>query len=73
MEQLDIVKLIEDNPITKLSSDYNIKLLLWCNESIYYFSFKRVLILKSFSLIIGGGLISIDLSSLELELFPNTF
>ena len=24
MEQLDIVKLIEDNPITKLSNDYNI-------------------------------------------------
>ena len=27
MEQLDIVKLIEENPITKLSNDYNIKLL----------------------------------------------
>ena len=27
MEQLDIVKLIEENPITKLSNDYNLKLL----------------------------------------------
>ena len=26
-EQLDIVKLIENNPITKLSNDYNVKLL----------------------------------------------
>ena len=27
MEQLDIVKLIENNPITKLSNDYNVNLL----------------------------------------------
>uniref|UniRef100_A0A6C0AQ31 Uncharacterized protein n=1 Tax=viral metagenome TaxID=1070528 RepID=A0A6C0AQ31_9ZZZZ len=27
MEQLDIIELIESNPITKLSSDYNVKLL----------------------------------------------
>ncbi len=27
MDTLDIVNLIETNPITKLSSDYNVKLL----------------------------------------------
>jgi hypothetical protein len=26
-KQLDIVELIENNPITKLSTDYNVKLL----------------------------------------------
>jgi len=32
MEILDIVSLIETNPITKLSSDYNVKLLEKINK-----------------------------------------
>jgi hypothetical protein len=46
MEQLDIVKLIEDNPITKLSSDYNIKLLSKIKEN--FTDFEQQLFLSSF-------------------------
>ena len=33
MDKLDIIELIEKNPITKLSSDYNIKLLCKIKEN----------------------------------------
>jgi hypothetical protein len=46
MEQLDIVKLIEDNPITKLSNDYNIKLLTKIKEK--FTDFEQQLFLSSF-------------------------
>ena len=46
MDQLDIVKLIEDNPITKLSSDYNIKLLSKIKEN--FTDFEQQLFLSSF-------------------------
>lgn len=46
MEQLDIVKLIEENPITKLSNDYNIKLLTKIKEN--FTDFQQQLFLSSF-------------------------
>ena len=46
MEQLDIVKLIENNPITKLSNDYNIKLLTKIKK--YFTNFEQQLFLSSF-------------------------
>jgi hypothetical protein len=46
MEQLDIVKLIEDNPITKLSNDYNIKLLTKIKAN--FSDFEQQLFLSSF-------------------------
>jgi hypothetical protein len=46
MNQLDIVKLIEDNPITKLSNHYNIKLLTKIKES--FTDFEQQLFLSSF-------------------------
>ena len=46
MEQLDIVKLIENNPITKLSNDYNLKLLLKIKEN--FSDFEQQLFLSSF-------------------------
>ena len=46
MEQFDIVKLIEDNPITKLSKDYNIKLLEKIKEQ--FSNFEQQLFLSSF-------------------------
>jgi len=46
MEQLDIVKLIEENPITKLSNDYNIKLLTKIKEN--FSDFEQKLFLSSF-------------------------
>lgn len=46
MEQLDIVKLIEDNPITKLSNDYNIKLLTKIKDN--FTDFEQQLFLSSF-------------------------
>jgi hypothetical protein len=46
MEQLDIVKLIEENPITKLSNDYNIKLLTKIKAN--FSDFEQQLFLSSF-------------------------
>ena len=49
MDKLDIVNLIESNPITKLSSDYNVKLL---NFQFFVFIKKTCYstrLLKSFS------------------------
>jgi hypothetical protein len=46
MEQLDIVKLIEDNPITKLSNDYNVKLLTKIKTN--FTDFEQHLFLSSF-------------------------
>ena len=46
MEQLDIVKLIEENPITKLSNDYNIKLLTKIKTN--FTDFEQQLFLSSF-------------------------
>lgn len=46
MEQLDIVKLIEENPITKLSNDYNIKLLTKIKGN--FSDFEQQLFLSSF-------------------------
>jgi len=46
MEQLDIVKLIEENPITKLSNDYNIKLLSKIKAN--FSDFEQQLFLSSF-------------------------
>ena len=46
MEQLDIVDLIEKNPITKLSKDYNIKLLTKIKQ--YFTNFEQQLFLSSF-------------------------
>lgn len=45
-EQLDIVKLIENNPITKLSNDYNVKLLTKIKEN--FTDFEQNLFLSSF-------------------------
>jgi hypothetical protein len=46
MEQLDIVELIESNPITKLSSDYNVKLLTKIKSN--FSEFEQQLFLTSF-------------------------
>jgi hypothetical protein len=46
MEQLNIVEMIESNPITKLSSDYNVKLLTKIKES--FSGFEQQLFLTSF-------------------------
>lgn len=46
MEQLDIVELIENNPITRLSKDYNIKLLSKIKEN--FTDFEQQLFLSSF-------------------------
>ena len=46
MEQLDIVTLIENNPITRLSNDYNIKLLAKIKEK--FTDFEQQLFLSSF-------------------------
>jgi len=46
MEQLDIVKLIENNPITKLSSDYNVNLLTKIKAN--FSEFEQQLFLTSF-------------------------
>jgi hypothetical protein len=46
MEQLDIVNLIEINPITKLSSDYNVKLLTKIKAN--FSDFEQQLFLTSF-------------------------
>ncbi len=46
MEQLDIVKLIENNPITKLSNDYNLKLLTKIKTN--FSDFEQQLFLSSF-------------------------
>ena len=46
MEQLDIVELIESNPITKLSSDYNVKLLTKIKTN--FSEFEQQLFLTSF-------------------------
>ena len=45
-EQLDIVALIEKNPITKLSKDYNVKLLVKVKEN--FNAFEQQLFLSSF-------------------------
>jgi hypothetical protein len=45
-EQLDIVALIEENPITKLSKDYNVKLLSKIKEQ--FTDFEQHLFLSSF-------------------------
>ena len=45
-EQLDIVKLIENNPITKLSNDYNVKLLTKIKDN--FTDFEQNLFLSSF-------------------------
>jgi len=45
-EQLDIVNLIEKNPITKLSKDYNVKLLVKVKEK--FNAFEQQLFLSSF-------------------------
>jgi len=46
MEQIDIVKLIENNPITKLSNDYNVKLLTKIKAN--FTNFEQQLFLSSF-------------------------
>jgi hypothetical protein len=46
MKQLDIIQLIEDNPITKLSKDYNVKLLTKIKEK--FSNFEQQLFLSSF-------------------------
>lgn len=46
MEQLDIVELIENNPITKLSSDYNVNLLTKIKAN--FSEFEQQLFLTSF-------------------------
>lgn len=46
IEQLDIVKLIENNPITRLSNDYNINLLIKIKE--HFTDFEQQLFLSSF-------------------------
>lgn len=46
MEQLDIVTLIENNPITKLSKDYNVKLLTKIKEQ--FTNFEQQMFLSSF-------------------------
>ena len=44
MEQVDIVKLIEDNPITNLSKDYNIRFL--CKIIFLVFAIIRNTLIK---------------------------
>ena len=46
MEQIDIVTLIENNPVTKLSKDYNVKLLVKIKEQ--FTNFEQQLFLSSF-------------------------
>ena len=46
MEELNIVELIENNPITKLSKDYNVKLLTKIKE--HFTDFEQQLFLSSF-------------------------
>jgi hypothetical protein len=46
MEQLNIVELIENNPLTKLSKDYNVKLLIKIKEQ--FTDFEQQLFLSSF-------------------------
>ena len=46
MEELNIVELIENNPITKLSKDYNVKLLTKIKEK--FNEFEQQLFLSSF-------------------------
>ena len=46
MEELNIVKLIENNPITKLSKDYNVKFLSKVQET--FTDFEQQLFLSSF-------------------------
>ncbi len=46
MEQLNIVELIEKNPLTKLSCDYNLKLLSKIKEN--FTNFEQQLFLSSF-------------------------
>lgn len=46
MEQLDIVKLIENNPITKISKDYNVKLLTKIKTN--FTDFEQQMFLSSF-------------------------
>ncbi len=46
MEQIDIVKLIENNPITKLSNDYNVNLLTKIKAN--FTNFEQQLFLSSF-------------------------
>ena len=46
MKELNIVELIENNPITKLSSDYNVKLLTKIKEQ--FTDFEQQLFLSSF-------------------------
>jgi len=46
MEQLDIVKMIEDNPIMNLSKDYNVNLLTKIKEN--FSNFEQHLFLSSF-------------------------
>ena len=46
MEQLNIVELIESNPITKLSNDYNVKLLSKIKAN--FNDFEQQLFLSSF-------------------------
>ena len=46
MEQLDIVKLIENNPITKLSNDYNVKFLTKIKTN--FTDFEQQMFLSSF-------------------------
>ena len=46
MQELNIVELIENNPITKLSSDYNVKLLVKMKD--HFDDFEQQLFLSSF-------------------------
>lgn len=46
MEELNIVKLIEDNPLTKFSKDYNVRLLSKIKET--FTNFEQQLFLSSF-------------------------
>ena len=53
MDKLDIVELIEKNPITKLSSDYNIKLL--CKIKDNFTDMEQQLFLSSFYCYLNYG------------------
>ena len=46
MESINIVELIENNPITKLSNDYNVKLLSKIKEN--FTNFEQQIFLSSF-------------------------
>jgi hypothetical protein len=46
MESINIVELIENNPITKLSNDYNVKLLTKIKEN--FSNFEQQIFLSSF-------------------------